>query len=132
MVYNRILLKLSGEALLGGRSHGIDPKTINKYSEEQHFLDEFYKIGFKNRAHDVLDQKIDKYPKINFEYDDLKNIDLDLLNTNFQTFLNNNDVIQLQEKGIINIKNNKLKINENYFNVHDYIVRKIIDNYLSS
>jgi len=34
MVYNRILLKLSGEALLGGRSHGIDPKTINKYSKE--------------------------------------------------------------------------------------------------
>ena len=34
MVYNRILLKLSGEALLGGRSHGIDPKTINKYSDE--------------------------------------------------------------------------------------------------
>ena len=34
MVYNRILLKLSGEALLGGRSHGIDPKTINKYSNE--------------------------------------------------------------------------------------------------
>ena len=62
---------------------------INKYSEEQHFLDEFYKIGFKNRAHDVLDQNIDKYPKINFEYDDLKNIDLHLLNTNFQTFLNN-------------------------------------------
>ena len=34
MVYNRILLKLSGEALLGGRSHGIDPKTINRYSAE--------------------------------------------------------------------------------------------------
>ena len=34
MIYNRILLKLSGEALLGGRSHGIDPKTINKYSKE--------------------------------------------------------------------------------------------------
>ena len=34
MVYNRILLKLSGEALLGRRSHGIEPKTINKYSEE--------------------------------------------------------------------------------------------------
>ena len=34
MIYNRILLKLSGEALLGGRSQGIDPKTINKYSEE--------------------------------------------------------------------------------------------------
>ena len=34
MIYNRILLKLSGEALLGGRSHGIDPKTINNYSKE--------------------------------------------------------------------------------------------------
>tara|TARA_Y100000816_G_scaffold35659_2_gene22646 strand:+ start:1761 stop:2465 length:705 start_codon:yes stop_codon:yes gene_type:complete len=34
MIYNRILLKLSGEALLGDRSHGIDSKTINKYSEE--------------------------------------------------------------------------------------------------
>ena len=34
MIYNRILLKLSGEALLGNRSHGIDPNTINKYSRE--------------------------------------------------------------------------------------------------
>ena len=34
MIYNRILLKLSGEALLGDRSHGIDPNTINKYSIE--------------------------------------------------------------------------------------------------
>ena len=34
MIYNRILLKLSGEALLGDRSHGIDPNTINKYSRE--------------------------------------------------------------------------------------------------
>lgn len=34
MIYNRILLKLSGEALLGDKSHGIDPKTINKYSKE--------------------------------------------------------------------------------------------------
>ena len=34
MIHNRILLKLSGEALLGDRSHGIDPNTINKYSRE--------------------------------------------------------------------------------------------------
>ena len=34
MIYNRILLKLSGEALLGDRIHGIDPNTINKYSRE--------------------------------------------------------------------------------------------------
>ena len=34
MSYNRILLKLSGEALLGERNHGIDPKRILAYSKE--------------------------------------------------------------------------------------------------
>ena len=57
---------------------------------------------------------------------------VDLKRLQYRTFLNNDDVLQLQKKGIINIRNNKLKINENYFNVHDYIVRKIMDNYLSS
>lgn len=32
--YRRILLKLSGEALMAGRSHGIDPKRLNDYTEE--------------------------------------------------------------------------------------------------
>ena len=49
-----------------------------------------------------------------------------------KSFLNNNEILKLQSQGIINIKNNYLSINENYFNVHDYIVRKIMDNYLSS
>ena len=49
-----------------------------------------------------------------------------------KSFLNNNEILKLQSQGIINIKKNYLSINENYFNVHDYIVRKIIDNYLSS
>jgi uridylate kinase len=31
---NRILLKLSGEALMAGRSHGIDPIQLNEYTEE--------------------------------------------------------------------------------------------------
>ena len=31
---NRILLKLSGEALLGERNHGVDPKRILAYSKE--------------------------------------------------------------------------------------------------
>ena len=48
------------------------------------------------------------------------------------SFLNNTEILKLQSQGIINIKRNNLSINENYFNVHDYIVRKIIDNYLSS
>jgi uridylate kinase len=34
MVYNRILLKLSGEALLGERSYGIDPKRIAQYAKD--------------------------------------------------------------------------------------------------
>ncbi len=34
MVYKRILLKLSGEALMAGRSHGIDPERLNNYISE--------------------------------------------------------------------------------------------------
>ena len=34
MKYNRILLKLSGEALMGNQSHGIDPKRIDNYAKE--------------------------------------------------------------------------------------------------
>ena len=48
------------------------------------------------------------------------------------TFLYRDEMLHLQKQGIINIRKNKLIINEKYFNVHDYIVRKIIDNYLSS
>lgn len=32
--YKRVLLKLSGEALMAGRSHGIDPDRLNDYIEE--------------------------------------------------------------------------------------------------
>ena len=34
MSYKRILLKLSGEALMGDRQHGIDPKRLSEYAEE--------------------------------------------------------------------------------------------------
>ena len=32
--FNRILLKLSGEALMAGRSHGIDPERLQNYIDE--------------------------------------------------------------------------------------------------
>ena len=32
--FNRVLLKLSGEALMAGRSHGIDPRRLNEYVDE--------------------------------------------------------------------------------------------------
>ena len=34
MKFNRILLKLSGEALMGGQQYGIDPDRLAKYAEE--------------------------------------------------------------------------------------------------
>jgi uridylate kinase len=34
MHYNRILLKLSGEALMGTRQYGIDPERLAEYAEE--------------------------------------------------------------------------------------------------
>jgi uridylate kinase len=34
MHYKRILLKLSGEALMGSRQYGIDPERIKEYAEE--------------------------------------------------------------------------------------------------
>ena len=57
---------------------------------------------------------------------------VDLNKIQHRSFLHNDEVLQLQNQGIIKINENKLIINENYFNVHNYIVRKIIDNYLSS
>jgi uridylate kinase len=34
LIYNRILLKLSGEALMGGREYGIDPQRLEQYARE--------------------------------------------------------------------------------------------------
>lgn len=34
MLYNRILLKLSGEALMGDRQYGIDPNRLEAYADE--------------------------------------------------------------------------------------------------
>ena len=34
MQYNRILLKLSGEALMGEKQYGIDAKRLAEYAEE--------------------------------------------------------------------------------------------------
>ncbi|MGC1516789.1 MAG: UMP kinase, partial [Maribacter sp.] len=34
MHYKRILLKLSGEALMGEKQYGIDSKRLNEYAEE--------------------------------------------------------------------------------------------------
>ena len=42
MKYKRILLKLSGEALMGAQQHGIDPQRIKAYAEE---IKSLHKMG---------------------------------------------------------------------------------------
>ena len=44
MIYKRILLKLSGEALLGERQYGIDPVRINQYAKE---IESIIKLGIE-------------------------------------------------------------------------------------
>ncbi len=44
MIYKRILLKLSGEALLGERQYGIDPVRINQYAKE---IESIMKLGIE-------------------------------------------------------------------------------------
>ena len=34
MQYKRVLLKLSGEALMGDRQYGIDPKRLAEYAQD--------------------------------------------------------------------------------------------------
>ena len=34
MKYNRVLLKLSGESLMGQQSYGIDPKMLAQYAAD--------------------------------------------------------------------------------------------------
>ena len=44
MKYKRILLKLSGEALMGHQNHGIDPVRLNEYANE---IKEIQRIGIE-------------------------------------------------------------------------------------
>ena len=87
---------------------------------EKVILKKIFKINFNITQQEILMMGL----RLN------EGVNLDKLR--HKTFLNSEELIQLQRQGIIYTKKNNLKINENYFNVHDYIVRKIIDNYESS
>ena len=80
-------------------------------------LKKILKIDFETSEHEILMMGL----RLN------EGVDLNKLQN--KSFLYKDGITKLQEEGIINIKKNKLIINENYFNVHDYIVKKIIDNY---
>ena len=119
---------------------GIGPGAISRiwnFKKERIEFENFKKpeTWLKNSLHQKINFK--KSFKVNFEITEKeiimmglrlnKGVDLNKLQN--KTFLYNNEILQLQKKGIIKIKKNNLSINEEYFNVHDYIVRKIIDNY---
>ena len=122
---------------------GIGPGAISRIWNQRKERIEFENFKkpitwLKNCLNDKVNLK--KILKINFNISEQEiimmglrlNQGLDLNRLHSKTFLYNDEILQLQKQGIIFIKENNLKINENYFNVHDYIVRKIINNYLSS
>ena len=122
---------------------GIGPGAISRIWNQKKERIEFENFKkpitwLKNCLNDKVNLK--KILKVNFNISEQEiimmglrlNQGLDLNRLHSKTFLYNDEILQLQKQGIIFIKENNLKINENYFNVHDYIVRKIINNYLSS
>ena len=122
---------------------GIGPGAIsriwNQKKERMEFVNFKKPITWlKNCLNDKVNLK--KILKINFNISEQEiimmglrlNQGLDLNKLHNKTFIYNEEILQLQKQGIINIKKNNLRINEDYFNVHDYIVKKIIHNYLSS
>ncbi len=46
-VYNRVLLKLSGEALMGERPFGIDPDVVARIADE---IEEVHELGVRPRS----------------------------------------------------------------------------------
>ena len=122
---------------------GIGPGAIsriwNKKKERIEF-ENFKKpeTWLKNCLNEKINLK--KILKINFDVTEQEilmmglrlNEGLDLNKLKNKNFIQNDEILKLQKKDVINIKKNNLRINENYFNVHDYVLRKIINNYLSS
>ena len=122
---------------------GIGPGAISRIWNQRKERIEFENFKkpitwLKNCLSDKVNLK--KILKINFNISEQEiimmglrlNQGLDLNKLHNKTFIYNEEILQLQKQGIINIKKNNLRINENYFNVHDHIVKKIIHNYLSS
>ncbi len=122
---------------------GIGPGAISRIwnnKKERIEFENFKKpiTWLKNCLKDRINLKTNLKIKFNISEQEIlimglrlnKGIDLNKLQN--KTFLKNNEIIKLQEQGVIYIKKQNLRINEKYFNVHDYIVRRIIDNYLSS
>ena len=61
------------------------------YTDEQRFLNDFYNIGFIKKSNEVLDLNVQKYPQIDFSYDDLTRVDKEIFYKNYKDFLLSNE-----------------------------------------
>ena len=65
----------------------------NEYCDEQRFLNDFYNVGFTKTSREVFDLNIERYPQIDFSYDDFKQLDHERLYDNYKMFLGYNESI---------------------------------------
>ena len=65
MKYNRILLKLSGEALLGNNSYGIDNDRLVEYAEE---INQIHKEGVEIADWWKKNPKIEEHTELLFKW----------------------------------------------------------------
>ncbi len=94
------------------------PKTwLKKCLNEEIDLKNNYKIKTDIAEREILIMGL----RLNngIELDKIKN----------KNFLSKHQIVNLFKNKVIAISDNKLRINESYFNVHNYILKKIIDNY---
>lgn len=63
----------------------------NGYCDEQRFLNDFYNIGFTKKSHEIFDLNIERYPQIDFSYDDFERLNKNKLYNNYKMFLNYNE-----------------------------------------
>jgi uridylate kinase len=54
MKYKRILLKLSGEALMGEKNYGIDPSRLQQYADEIKKVKECSKMKKRRREEEFI------------------------------------------------------------------------------
>ena len=61
-LYKTILLKLSGEALLGKQNHGIDAEICASFASQ---IKGTHKTGFNEiKAYDMYNERMDKFSKL--------------------------------------------------------------------
>ena len=73
MQYKRILLKLSGEALMGKRQYGIDPDRLAEYAEEiKQVLDKGVQVAIVIGGGNIYEQFLPQAERLYLTFIDLE------------------------------------------------------------